>query len=249
MQPLRGNLAPLTPATGRPFAPSDLAALALWLKADAITGLSDGAALAAWNDSSTNARNATQATPSLKPLYKTNIQNGLPVVRFDADDVLAWTQFAVSNQTVFIAHKPAATITVASATEYLVKNTSGDAAAMTTGAVTGSIADERLLWYCVSSALVYGHAYNAGDIAAAWQILTMRFATTPVVSIRRNGINLSLVATRPFTATIYPTAYGQLGANVNSDYAEVIVYQSALSDTDRAKVEAYLSSKWAITLA
>jgi hypothetical protein len=33
----------------------------------------------------------------------------------------------------------------------------------------------------------------------------------------------------------------------NANIAEIIVYSSALSDTDRAAVESYLTSKWGIT--
>lgn len=49
MQPLRGNLAPLTQASNKPFVPSDLANLALWLKADALS-LNDGDAVESGSD-------------------------------------------------------------------------------------------------------------------------------------------------------------------------------------------------------
>ena len=59
--------------------------LAGWYKADAITGLSDGDAVASWVDSSGNGNTLTQSTSGAKPSYETNEVNSLPIVRFDKD--------------------------------------------------------------------------------------------------------------------------------------------------------------------
>ncbi len=48
-----------------------------------IYGLSDGNAVAQWDDASRSAANATQSTSSLRPIYKVAIQGGQPVVRFN----------------------------------------------------------------------------------------------------------------------------------------------------------------------
>lgn len=64
--------------------PVDTVGLSLWLKADAITGLVDNDPVATWNDSSGGANDATQGIASNRPIYKVNIVNGHPVVRFDA---------------------------------------------------------------------------------------------------------------------------------------------------------------------
>jgi hypothetical protein len=50
--------------------------------ADLITGLSNGSAVATWDDESGNNSDATQATGGLQPTYQTNVLNSLPVVRF-----------------------------------------------------------------------------------------------------------------------------------------------------------------------
>lgn len=54
-------------------------------KADAITGLSDGDAVAAWNDSFGSV-NYAQSTTANKPTYKTNQINSLPCVRGDGSN-------------------------------------------------------------------------------------------------------------------------------------------------------------------
>lgn len=59
--------------------------LAGWYKADAITGLTDGDAVASWVDSSGQGNTLTQSTSGAKPSYETNELNSLPVVRFDKD--------------------------------------------------------------------------------------------------------------------------------------------------------------------
>ncbi len=61
------------------------ATLSGWYKADAITGVSDGGAVASWVDSSGQGNTLTQSTLGAMPSYQTNELNSLPVVRFDKD--------------------------------------------------------------------------------------------------------------------------------------------------------------------
>lgn len=85
---------------------SDLLA---WYKADALVGLSDGDAISSITDSSGNGNTVSQATGSAKAVYKTNIQNSLPAIRFDGTDdyytgsllamMGAFTVIAVQNNT------------------------------------------------------------------------------------------------------------------------------------------------------
>lgn len=56
----------------------------LWLKANAITGLNDGDNVVKWNDSSGQGCRVITPTPG-HVIYKTNVQNSLPGVRFDTD--------------------------------------------------------------------------------------------------------------------------------------------------------------------
>ena len=67
-----------------------------WYKADAISGVTNGAALGTWNDSSGNSVNATQSTAANQPTYVTNAINGKPTVRFNA----ASSQQLAFNRTI-----------------------------------------------------------------------------------------------------------------------------------------------------
>jgi hypothetical protein len=78
------------------------------------------------------------------------------------------------------------------------------------------------------------------------------------LAIRRNGGNLSTEnapggspqtvstanSTNDLTIGRLPSGESEF---LNGDIAEIIIYNAALSDTDRAAVEAYLIGKWAIT--
>ena len=56
-----------------------------WYQADAITGLSDGAAVASWVDSSGRDNTLAQSTAGAQPSYETSEVNSKPIVRFDKD--------------------------------------------------------------------------------------------------------------------------------------------------------------------
>lgn len=97
-----GNLPLTAPPSGN---------LQLWLAADDIIGLVDNDPVTTWEDSSAANNDATQGVAASKPIYKTNILNGLPVVRFDAVDdgmltanqVAGWTS-AGSPLSFFIVY-------------------------------------------------------------------------------------------------------------------------------------------------
>jgi hypothetical protein len=57
--------------------------LKLWLKADAITGRLEAAAVANWSDMSGNGFTLSKATGASQPIYKTNQINGMPILRFN----------------------------------------------------------------------------------------------------------------------------------------------------------------------
>ncbi len=77
--------------------------MVLWLKADAIKGLADGAAVTQWDDSSGNGRNFTQGTVSKQPAYVASEANfgNKPAVRFDGGDKLSIAYDAELNTNQF----------------------------------------------------------------------------------------------------------------------------------------------------
>jgi len=72
-------------APSGPLLPSDLSNLVRWYKADSFA-LADGTPIGGggntWIDQSASGVNAAQATAGNRPVFKTNIVNGKPVIRF-----------------------------------------------------------------------------------------------------------------------------------------------------------------------
>lgn len=74
------------------FTPLRAIGCKLWVEARLITDLNDEDGVETWNDHSGNNNALTQSNSDLKPIFKTNILNGLPVLRFDGiDDYLELT--------------------------------------------------------------------------------------------------------------------------------------------------------------
>ena len=67
--------------------------LNVWLKADAIAGLTNGDFVSSWDDSSGNGNHATNSTAIKQPTYRTNVVNDLPAVRFNESSAMTnWLQ-------------------------------------------------------------------------------------------------------------------------------------------------------------
>ena len=78
-----------------PFSPTDLTNLLAWYKADGalwqdsartIPVALDGDPVGAWDDESGNGNHLLQATTGHQPMYRTEVLNGRPIVRFDGVD-------------------------------------------------------------------------------------------------------------------------------------------------------------------
>lgn len=250
-------------ATTVPFSPSDISGLILWLDADdsttlfqdlamTIPAVLDSDVVGGWADKSGNANHATQATTARKPLLKLVIQNGRDVVRFDGTDdflslavVLLSISDAAQPYTCFVVVKTADTAGAFIGQYVGVDNnrfgfgsgiSPGDGKLRYWKADAISIADSQ-------TTISDGNAH----IAEFKKISSGANQTT----LYRDG---NLVATgtdyRAFSNDI--TTFGAISAGsapLSGDLDEILIYNSALSDSDRGDVESYLSAKWGITLA
>lgn len=242
----------LVGSIGGAFTPSSVGTLALWLDASQITGLADAAAVSSWSDLSGNGKHAVQATAAAKPTYKTAIQNGRPVVRFDGtSDGLqtpALTLGATTGITLYWAgNVPAAT----AATQLLAETAVG--------------AGNFQIYMSATPSLTFGQQGNIG--LTNWVINAASGLTGPVVWCGvfnttlpaatesqgyKNGTLVGALGTNNDNSSAFADKTFDIGARANAtslwcacDIYEILVYSSALSGANRAKVDRYLRSKWA----
>lgn len=226
------------------FNPATLAGIKLWLKADAITGLTDGQAVSSWIDSSGNGFNATQGNGSYQPIYKTNIKNGLPVVRFDGnDDFLATVNGAISDITNEI------TVFAITATSVRVNFTFvgvSDDGANRIGTHT-PWTDGTLYWD-------FGNLNGGGRCSGAWGGTNGVFyqwtylAGGNNMKVKKNKVELlNLGSSSSYNASGKTLQIGGTsGAFMQGDIAELIFYKRRLTIDEIALVENYLSTKYNI---
>jgi hypothetical protein len=258
-------------ATWAGFTPASVTGLQLWLDAsdasslyDATTGGSlvaaDGA-VARWEDKSGNARHFTQSSSGSRPLRKTSQQNGKDTLLFArgggptfGDDILIGSDFgdyfqSGQSATVFVVLK---TLTSSVRHELINKqNASGgwrfllesdnkatlffddNSSNRTTVATTSTVS--------TSSYSVLAFKASGGSLSSA--------------AIYKNGASLAVSASGSVTTVADnsevleiggATSSGSVFDSLDGNIAEIIIYDSALSGTDREAVENYLLAKWAI---
>ena len=238
-----------------PFSPTDITGCKLWLEADAgvykdagSTLAGNGDAVQQWNDQSGNGNNVTQATSGNRPTFATAVVNGLPSVRFSA-----------SASQFFDAGAPLSGATAGSLFVALKRNSSPPADGTSAGFMQWSTADAAP-WYPWTD----GHIYESfgttarKDTGAASGLATFRIYA--VIAAASDWTNF-LDGTQQFHTTSNTVAFKTSGSTVgkssdggatgyfDGDIVEVILYDSALSSTDRASVTTYLAQKYGITAA
>jgi hypothetical protein len=233
--------------------PSDLSGLRLWLKADALTGLADGDPVTTWTDSSGNAFNPAQATTAKKPLYKTSILNGLPIVRFDGiDDVLLnasvnWT--TVINTTGGGIYTFIVLMNVASAATGAAATFDDACVATDLGGNTG-IAHTR---DAASSLTVRAYNWDGNeDFAAvtgvgysAWRRIAQDHDNTTLRINSEGGTMQTALSGAPAASSTLLVGSNYAGAKfIAADVAELCAWNRVLTDIERGDMLTYLSDKW-----
>lgn len=230
---------------GPSFNPLSLAPT-LWLDASQIVGLADADPVATWADVSGNGRDFTQSTEADKPVYKTSILNGKPVVRFVNDNVACASDMSnfITNSayTLFLVGK----ITTAANNGAPFYNNScfiADGTADARFALTGR--DDNT----AAAGNYDGSSDEAAVAAAAGTFFTFtQQHTGGNITLQANDGSTASSASGNTSSLIY---FPHLGSNYNltvmlaCDIAEVLIFNSALSAGNIALVKAYLKAKYA----
>ncbi len=211
-----------------------LPGMVLWLRADDLV-LNDGDAVSAWTDASAAGNSAAQSNGSYRPIYKTGFKNGKPVVRFDgSDDHMTFGGINVNGLTGSL---------------FMVYNHGGSTAY---ASILGSSFDGNYGNY-------HGHE-NSSIVSATYGRPAVQNGNT---AINGTGVAITTVA-RPLQLSILRsvstgTLYGSithLAADnfsphsrcMSGNIAEVLLYTTILSVSDRNQVERYLSLKYDIPI-
>lgn len=250
-----GVLDGTTSAWTLPTGPRSIQGLKVWLEADTITGLSDGAAVSTWPDDSRYNHPGAQATGVSQPLYKTAQVNGLPAVKYDG-----------SNDQIDIANH--AELKSAKFTAFYYVRTNDGSTGSGAGAPPGS--DDTLGVFTSTTSwndgwgirhLAAGTAtlvfwINNWNNASLAQRTDFTTATWHTVMVRYDLVNASLridgnqTDTAYTTAVTYPaTAAMSVGAAQATyalpiDLAEFLFYDRELTTAEIAVVESYLTAKY-----
>jgi len=236
--------------TNLPAPPPSPPLLTTWFKADAL-GLTNGASVSAWPDSSGNGDNATQGNSSQMPSFVTGAMNGLPVVRFNNN-----------NQTYLSFPRPVSgdfTITcVFQSTQGLNSGTyyyqgaglvNGEVAGVTDDFGTCLFADGSI---CVGTGLPdtacsSGAGYNDGrpHLFTFTRTRSTGFFTLYVdgvlVGTNTGGTELLTAPSRLVLGAQQTLLYFLSG-----DIAEVKIYNAALSDSERIADQNSLQCKYGL---
>lgn len=232
-----------------------------WFRGDAITGLADTNPVSSWIDSSGNGNHAVQATGLDQPLYRTNIVNGLPVVRFDGVSDFLESPYSASDdpntihQTIFTVFRTNNAGTI----QMIVWQGSGSANGWGPEFEIHSNIGNGLLAVNFVGAAVGGQNGEPGSVISFtdttnFHILTTIFTnlrTIPIVSVSLDGgafVTTSSNGGDEIQGWIGSTRIGRPGVATRfftGDIAEVLIFDSDMTEeTDR--VISYLKMKYNI---
>lgn len=221
----------------------------LWLDASDPSNnksvFADGAAVAAWVDKSGNGYSAVQSTVGLRPIYKTGIIGGLPIIRFDGA-----TQYMTSPAGLLAQLTNQVTIFIVSASANMV----GNSILQSVVDVNTNRINIHLPWSDNKVYWDFGNISGSGRLDGAWGGSLNTFylwgfaAGSSAMSVRRNGTTIiSKTASSSVSFTTQTLDVGTGTAFFGGDIAEIIIYNQLLSTTVRQTIERYLIKKWGIT--
>jgi len=222
------------------YIPKSISSLRLWVAADFITGLSDGTGVETWSDLSGNGYHATQATEALRPIYKTNIINGKPVLRFASGQFLGITGYPTSDAAgtgIMVIDLPADPPALDNAPWHFSSSALGILLPRTTGNYYDSFGTTN--------------RYDSGNPTISMANPTIYCVQTQLnswINYLNNGENYASVSnTVGWTATPWIGKTHE-GRYMTGDIAELIIYGKWLSVAEKLKIHQYLATKYNITL-
>lgn len=225
------------------FTPDSLPNLTLWLSADA--GITQNAGFVSnWADLSGNGYDASQITSTVQPsiTYPAELC-GKPAITFDGvNDLLNGVvipNLGQSSITLFVVGK--ATTLSGNPRPFFAVNQSTNGFVLRISAGTVQLKNN-------------GGTVSGGNYNTQYNLLEVTKNFGVVDSLFKNGVGIGTPSSAAAAVGAFTDAIYTLGKSVNEvtffkgDMAEIILYKSVLSTTERKQVEKYLEDKYSTPL-
>lgn len=227
------------------FFPMGISGLKIWYSADTIFNKNDGDAVDRWVDQTFQVNDATQVAGASQPVYKVNIINGLPVLRFDGSDdymtgpllpvltgvdftLFATYAFRATNVQQVAFRDPPNTSGGTCIVGYTSNNTGFYRLNDTSMGLSTNLASELGTNPRITTMI------KSGTDGAVYRDATLRVSTTVSGSL--------LVA----DTMIYGRNSDAASSYAQIDFAEFMLYDRALNIDEQSLVHTYLKTKWGI---
>lgn len=234
-----------------PFSPLDIFGCVLWLDGNDPDGNTikpaDGSSIASWFDKSLNSNTFTQSNASIQPIYESNFYNGLGAINADIGN--QWLQLPYTA----VLNPPECTAFVVSQSMYngdfqglySSRNGSGGVSTGYNFYANTGLNNRYEGWIGDGSSGFI--SVNDGAITANSSLLSMRIVGTTAF-FYRDGLAFGSLA------NFVPMLNGQQNIfaieggffRALGFIAEIIVYNSSLSDPNLDAVTTYLKERWGI---
>jgi predicted alpha-1,6-mannanase (GH76 family) len=225
--------------------------LAAWFRADALTGLANGASVSRWNDTTGNGYDAIQPVGLNQPTYVAGAINGLPAIRFNpTNSSYLWTYRPVQDDfTIVLVFR--SNQGVGTGTSFW------DGAGLLSGERPAPVDDFAVSLNANGQVLAgtgnpdrtlqsaFGFNNNQPHVVTFKRVRSTGAITLYVDSSAGIG---NTGGTQSLTAPNFLVLGAQAVLNnyLNGDIAEMQIYHTPLSDSDRLGIEAALKCKYGI---
>lgn len=225
--------------------------LAVWFKADSLSGLTSGTAVSLWPDSTGNGYDAIQTLGASRPTYIAGAINGMPAVRFaSGSSSYLWFYRPVQDDFTMI---------------FLYQSSQGistgtsfwNGAGLINGEQSGTVSDFGVSLNA-SGQILAGtgnpdtsmHSGTGLNDGRPHVVTFRRVRGTGAIALYVDSTTAAITTggTQSLTApnTLVMGAQGVLNNFLSGDIAEAQIYSAALLDSDRLSVERALKCKYGL---
>ena len=220
--------------------PNNISGLQLWLRADSLSTVqTSGQNVTQWNDCSGNSFNVSQGNSGMQPTLQNNVLNGRPVIRFDGN-----TEYLTGGNILNMRTK--------SWDIYVIASSNNNDGALVTKSDNASNNIYYLGYF--GGSLYWGfYANNITTHLSAGKYFIYNAKTSRSILENELFINNDSLSSSSITNTDYncPTCNFDVGYadatfdHFNGDIAEIIIYDTILSPTQKIQLEYYFRYKYA----